>query len=168
VVEDPPRARGVSQVIQRRPSAKSATVLAVAPVWRLSDTPAGHGVPIRPPLHREMTTLTRSGSSSTVARRSRRQRHGRKRLEKHGQGCAAGSVHLTGAPRLCGTYAIGGHCHPPSARHFWQLRQRDATCSRQHRESSMSDQPPLGSAPLPCSRCHAPVHFRKSQRRAPK
>jgi hypothetical protein len=80
VVEDPPRARGVSQVIQRRPSAKSATVLAVAPVWRLSDTPAGHGVPIRRPLHREMTTLTQSGSSSRVAPRSRRQRRGRCRL----------------------------------------------------------------------------------------
>jgi hypothetical protein len=23
----------------------------------------------------------------------------------------------------------------------------------------MSDQPPRGNAPLPCSRCHAPVHF---------
>jgi hypothetical protein len=53
----------------------------------------------RVPLHREMTTLTRSCPSSTVAPRSRRQRHGRKHLEKHGQGCAAGSA-VTQA-RLC-------------------------------------------------------------------
>jgi hypothetical protein len=46
----------------------------------------------RVPPHREMRTVTEPASSSTVAPRSRRQRHGRKRLEKHGQGCAAGSV----------------------------------------------------------------------------
>ena len=46
----------------------------------------------RVPLHREMRALTEPASSSTVAPRSRRQRHGRKRLEKHGQGCAAGSA----------------------------------------------------------------------------
>jgi hypothetical protein len=73
-------------------------------VWRLSDNPAGHDGPLLP-LHREMTTLTRSGSSSTVAPRSRRQRHGRKRLEKHGQGCAAGSATVSMGRR--------GYSHEP-------------------------------------------------------
>ena len=43
-------------------------------------------------ITRPQRALTEPASSSTVAPRSRWQRHRRKRLEKHGQGCAAGSL----------------------------------------------------------------------------